>query len=140
MMPVFGPNYSINEGNYVNFPAGVKKYLKYCQEDDPSSNRPYTSRYIGSLAADFHRNMLKGGIFIYPQTKSYPEGKLRLTYECNPIAFLAEQAGGLATDGRGNRILEIQPTSIHQRVPLFTGSAEMVKQAEKFMLERELKT
>jgi fructose-1,6-bisphosphatase I len=132
-MPSFGPTYSINEGNYINFPAGVKQYIKFCQEDDPSSYRPYTSRYIGSLVADFHRNMLKGGIYIYPQTKAYPEGKLRLTYECNPIAFLAEQAGGLATDGLGNRILEIQPESVHQRVPFFTGSTEMVRQAEAFM-------
>jgi len=77
--------------------------------------------------------MLKGGIYIYPQTKSYPEGKLRLTYECNPIAFLAEQAGGMTTDGPGNRILEIQPKSIHQRVPFFTGSIDMVKRAEKYM-------
>ena len=108
-MPASGSIYSINEGNYINFPAGVKQYIKYCQEVDPSSSRPYTSRYIGSLVADFHRNMLKGGIYIYPQTKSHPEGKLRLTYECNPIAFLAEQAGGMATDGLGNRILEIPP-------------------------------
>jgi fructose-1,6-bisphosphatase I len=132
-MPTFGPTYSINEGNYHHFPAGVKQYIKYCQQDDPSSSRPYTSRYIGSLVADFHRNMLKGGIYIYPQTKAFPGGKLRLTYECNPIAFLAEQAGGLATDGLGHRILEMKPESIHQRVPLFTGSADMVRQAEKFM-------
>ncbi len=133
VMPESGSTYSINEGNYINFPAGVKQYIKYCQEVDPSTHRPYTSRYIGSLVADFHRNMLKGGIYIYPKTKSYPEGKLRLTYECNPIAFLAEQAGGMATDGRGNRILEMQPESIHQRVPFFTGSVEMVKQVEKYM-------
>jgi fructose-1,6-bisphosphatase I len=132
-MPAFGPTYSINEGNYNNFPAGVKKYIKYCQQDDNSSSRPYTSRYIGSLVADFHRNMLKGGIYIYPQTRAHPEGKLRLTYECNPIAFLAEQAGGLATDGMGHRILEMKPRSIHQRIPFFAGSADMVRQAEKFM-------
>jgi fructose-1,6-bisphosphatase I len=129
-MPKSGSIYSINEGNYINFPRGVMKYIKYCQEDDASTNRPYTSRYIGSLVADFHRNMLKGGIFIYPQTSSQPEGKLRLTYECNPIAFIAEQAGGIATDGLGNRILEMSPKSIHQRVPLFVGSPEMVRQAE----------
>lgn len=128
-----GSIYSINEGNYINFPMGVKKYIKYCQEDDPSTNRPYSSRYIGSLVSDFHRNLLKGGIYIYPVTTSHPEGKLRLTYECNPIAFLAEQAGGMATDGLGNRILEIPPESIHQRVPFFVGSAEMVKQVEYFM-------
>jgi fructose-1,6-bisphosphatase I len=133
MMPDQGTTYSINEGNYLNFPAGVKQFIKYCQEVDPESNRPYTSRYIGSLVADFHRNMLKGGIYIYPQATTYPEGKLRLTYECNPIAFLAEQAGGKATDGVGNRILEIPPQSIHQRVPFFVGSSAMVDLAEKYM-------
>lgn len=104
--------YSINEGNYINFPSGVKKYIKYCQELDEKSNRPYTSRYIGSLVADFHRNLLKGGIFIYPQTNKNPYRKLRLMYECNPIAFIAEQAGGKATNGN-QRILTIQPTSLH---------------------------
>lgn len=132
-MPESGNTYSINEGNYINFPAGVKQYIKYCQEVDPASGRPYTSRYIGSLVADFHRNMLKGGVYIYPGTTLHPEGKLRLTYECNPIAFLAEQSGGMATDGRGRRILEIEPQDIHQRVPLFVGSVSMVKQAEKYM-------
>ncbi|HEC44405.1 MAG TPA: class 1 fructose-bisphosphatase [Bacteroides sp.] len=132
-MPDPGTIYSINEGNYANFPPGVKQYIKYCQEIDPPTHRPYTSRYIGSLVADNHRNMLKGGIYIYPQTTSYPEGKLRLTYECNPIAFLAEQAGGMATDGMGNRILEIPPQSIHQRVPFFAGPTNMVNQAEKYM-------
>jgi fructose-1,6-bisphosphatase I len=131
--PAQGRTYSINEGNYLKFPAGVKQYIKYCQELDPPSSRPYTSRYIGSLVADFHRNMLQGGIYIYPQATTYPEGKLRLTYECNPIAFLAEQAGGKATDGMGNRILELQPQSIHQRVPFFVGSSDMVDLAERFM-------
>jgi len=131
--PAQGRTYSINEGNYLKFPAGVKQYIKYCQEVDASTQRPYTSRYIGSLVADFHRNMLQGGIYIYPQATTYPEGKLRLTYECNPIAFLAEQAWGKATDGMGNRILEIQPRSIHQRIPFFVGSSDMVDLAEKFM-------
>lgn len=131
--PKQGYMYSINEGNYLKFPPGVKQYLKYCQEMDPGSGRPYTSRYIGSLVSDFHRNMLKGGIYLYPQSNAYPEGKLRLTYECNPIAFLAEQSGGKATDGRGNRILEIKPTSIHQRVPFFVGSSDMVDKVEQFM-------
>lgn len=131
--PAQGRTYSINEGNYLNFPPGVKQYIKYCQELDPASNRPYTSRYIGSLVADFHRNMLLGGIYIYPQATTYPEGKLRLTYECNPIAFLAEQAGGKATDGMGRRILEIPPLSIHQRVPFFVGSTDMVNLAEQYM-------
>ncbi len=133
--PKSGKIYSINEGNYVNFPQGVKQYIKHCQENDADTNRPYTSRYIGSLVADFHRNLLKGGIYIYPKTASAPNGKLRLLYECNPIAFLAEQAGGMATDGYGNRILEIKPTDIHQRVSFFTGSRNMVEQAEAFMRE-----
>ena len=94
--PESGKIYSINEGNYVNFPVGVKKFIKYCQEKDEATKRPYTSRYIGSLVADFHRNMLKGGVFLYPQTSSHPTGKLRLLYECNPMAFIAEQSGGYA--------------------------------------------
>ena len=140
VMPKEGSLYSINEGNYINFPAGVKKYIKYCQEDDPATNRPLTSRYIGSLVADFHRNMMKGGIYIYPETRSNPSGKLRLTYECNPIALLAEQAGGMATDGRGKRILEIVPDSIHQRIPLFTGSTRMVQQVQAFMMNENFRS
>ncbi len=132
-MPQSGIIYSINEGNYLKFPLGVKKYIKYCQEIDKQTNRPYTFRYIGSLVADFHRNLLKGGIYIYPETASNPKGKLRLLYECNPIAFLAEQAGGIATDGRANRILDIKPESLHQKAPFFVGSRRMVMQAEEFM-------
>ncbi|MBL4560016.1 MAG: class 1 fructose-bisphosphatase [Labilibaculum sp.] len=130
--PKTGTIYSINEGNYINFPSGVKKYIKYCQELDQKSNRPYTSRYIGSLVADFHRNLLKGGIFIYPQTSKNPNGKLRLMYECSPIAFIAEQAGGKATDGT-QRILTIKPTSLHERIPFYTGSTNMVKKIEEFL-------
>lgn len=130
-IPKTGKIYSINEGNYIKFPLGVKKYLKYCQEEDESTNRPYTSRYIGSLVADFHRNLLKGGIYIYPPTAQAPSGKLRLLYECNPIAFLAEQAGALATDGY-NPILDLQPTELHQRVPFFTGSPEMMATVHEF--------
>ena len=124
-IPDDGTMYSINEGQYLKFPLGVKKYIKYCQEADKDTKRPYTSRYIGSLVADFHRNMLKGGIYMYPSGSSYPNGKLRLNYEANPMAFLAEQAGGSATDGY-RRILDIQPTSLHQRVPLYVGSKNMV--------------
>jgi fructose-1,6-bisphosphatase class 1 len=131
-IPKNGKIYSINEGQYLKFPVGVKKYLKYCQEEDKETQRPYTSRYIGSLVSDFHRNMLKGGIYIYPSATNYPNGKLRLLYEGNPMAFLAEQAGGVASDGY-NRILDIQPTALHQRVPLFIGSREMVKKAEQLM-------
>ena len=131
-IPKTGKIYSINEGQYLKFPVGVKKYLKYCQEEDKETQRPYTSRYIGSLVSDFHRNMLKGGIYIYPSATNDPNGKLRLLYEGNPMAFLAEQAGGVASDGY-NRILDIQPTALHQRVPLFIGSREMVKKAEQLM-------
>ncbi|MFK8265069.1 class 1 fructose-bisphosphatase [Capnocytophaga cynodegmi] len=128
--PKEGSIYSINEGNYVHFPQGVKDYIKYCQELE--ENRPYTSRYIGSLVSDFHRNMLKGGIYIYPSGTRTPQGKLRLLYECNPIAFLTEQAGGKASDGY-NRIMDIQATTLHQRVPFFCGSVNMVEKAEEFM-------
>ncbi|ELV8755602.1 class 1 fructose-bisphosphatase [Vibrio vulnificus] len=132
MIPQNGNIYSINEGNYIRFPMGVKKYIKYCQENVPEDGRPYTSRYIGSLVADFHRNLLKGGIYLYPSTQSHPQGKLRLLYECNPMAFLIEQAGGLASDGV-NRILDLKPTELHQRVPFFVGSTNMVKKVEEFL-------
>jgi fructose-1,6-bisphosphatase I len=125
-----GNIYSVNEGNYIHFPQGVKDYLKYCQMEE--GDRPYTSRYIGSLVSDFHRNMIKGGIYIYPSTSKNPDGKLRLLYECNPMAFLAEQANGKASDG-STRILDIQPTELHQRVPIFCGSKNMVEKAEEFM-------
>jgi fructose-1,6-bisphosphatase I len=128
--PKTGSVYSINEGNYVHFPQGVKDYIKYCQREE--EDRPYTSRYIGSLVSDFHRNMIKGGIYIYPTSSKAPKGKLRLLYECNPIAFLAEQAGGKASDGHKS-ILDIEPTELHQRVPFFTGSILMVEKAEEFM-------
>ncbi len=128
-VPKTGSIYSINEGNYVHFPDGVKQYIKYCQIEDVATKRPYSSRYIGSLVADFHRNLLKGGIYMYPATAKSPKGKLRLLYECNPLSWIIEQAGGKASDGH-NRILEIQPTSLHQRTPFFIGSSEMVKMAE----------
>ncbi|MCG6201715.1 class 1 fructose-bisphosphatase [Psychromonas antarctica] len=131
-IPEDGQIYSINEGNYLKFPDGVKKYLKFCQEIDSVSNRPYTSRYIGSLVSDFHRNLLKGGIYIYPSTASSPQGKLRLLYECNPMAFLVEQAGGSASDGF-NRIMELKPTALHQRVPFFCGSRNMVADVQTMM-------
>ncbi len=125
--PSKGKIYSINEGNYIKFPDGVKRYIKYCQENDPATGRPYTSRYIGSLVSDVHRNILTGGLFLYPPTIIYPVGKLRLVYECNPIAFIVEQAGGMATDGRRS-ILAIPPESLHQRSPFYCGSTEMVLQ------------
>lgn len=133
-IPKTGNIYSINEGYYVHFPEGVKKYIKYCQIEDASTNRPYSSRYIGSLVADFHRNLLKGGIYIYPSTSKSPNGKLRLLYECNPLAFIVEQAGGKASDGF-NRIMDLDSKSLHQRTPIFIGSPEMVNTAEEFMVK-----
>ncbi len=131
-IPETGRIYSINEGNYTKFPQGVKKYIKYCQEEDLATNRPYTSRYIGSMVADIHRNLLMGGVFIYPPTAGQPQGKLRLMYECNPIAFIIEQAGGKASTGK-ERILEIQPKELHQRVPAVLGSVDMVDKVLEFI-------
>ncbi|RYZ47455.1 MAG: class 1 fructose-bisphosphatase [Sphingobacteriales bacterium] len=131
-MPDDGVIYSINEGNYVHFPDGVKQYLKYAQVEDEATNRPYTSRYIGSMVADIHRNLIKGGIYMYPTTSSSPNGKLRLLYECNPMSFIVEQAGGKSTDGL-NRIMELEPTELHQRTSIFIGSRKMVERAEEFM-------
>ena len=129
-IPKEGTIYSINEGNYLQFPKFVKKFLKFCQEE--KDDRPYTSRYIGSLVSDFHRNMIKGGIFLYPETTKNQKGKLRLLYECNPIAFICEQAGGLATNGNVN-ILDINPKELHQRTPFYCGSKKMVQQLQKFI-------
>lgn len=128
--PEEGIIYSVNEGNYFDFPKGIKNYIKYCQQEE--GNRPYTSRYIGSLVSDFHRNMIKGGIYLYPQGSRNPNGKLRLLYECNPMAFLAEQANGKASDGF-TRIMDIEPTELHQRVPFICGCTKMVEKAEEFM-------
>ncbi len=127
-IPKEGKIYSINEGNIQQCDDSVKNYVHYCQQEDAATNRPYSARYIGSLVADFHRNMLKGGIYIYPATSKAPKGKLRLLYECNPLAMIAEQAGGKATDGK-NRIMDIVPTQLHQRVPYYVGSANMVDKA-----------
>ena len=128
--PKSGKIYSVNEGNYVHFPQGIKDYIKFCQQEE--NDRPYTSRYIGSLVSDFHRNMIKGGIYLYPQSKAHPNGKLRLLYECNPMAFLAEQASGKATDGF-QRIMDIEPTELHQRTPFVCGSSLMVDDVEAFL-------
>ena len=128
--PEDGNIYSVNEGNYVHFPQGIKNYIKYCQEEE--GDRPYTSRYIGSLVSDFHRNMIKGGIYLYPQSSKNPKGKLRLLYECNPMAFLAEQANGFASDGI-TRTMDVVPTELHERVPFICGSKNMVTKAEEFM-------
>jgi len=130
--PEDGKIYSVNEGNWIHFPPGIKKYIKYCQEEDKDTFRPYTSRYIGSLVSDFHRNLLKGGIFLYPDNIAFPNGKLRLVYECNPIAFISEQAGGAASNGY-ERILNMAPSSLHQRSPFYAGSKNMVVKIEEFL-------
>jgi fructose-1,6-bisphosphatase I len=124
-IPDDGKIYSINEGSSNSFSPAITGYLNYCKQQE------YTGRYIGSLVADFHRNVLKGGIYLYPATAKNPQGKLRLMYECNCLAFLAEQAGGKATDGK-NRILEIKPKDLHQRTPFYVGSKNMVEKAESF--------
>ncbi|NLR90830.1 MULTISPECIES: class 1 fructose-bisphosphatase [Flammeovirga] len=125
-----GSIYSINEGGYNTFPEGLKSYLSTCKE------REFSARYIGSLVGDFHRNLLKGGIYIYPSTSKYKKGKLRLLYECNALAFLAEQSGGMATDGY-QRILEIKPEHFHERTPFYVGSPKMVKEAMEHLNEYE---
>ncbi len=130
--PEDGKIYSINEGNINQCEQGVVDYVNYCQDTNASDKHPYSGRYIGSLVADFHRNLIKGGIYIYPSTQSAPNGKLRLQYECNPLAFLTEQAGGLATDGR-QRIMDIDPNELHQRTPFFVGSKNMVNKAGSFL-------
>lgn len=129
-VPKTGNIYSVNEGGYVHFPQGVKNYIKYVQMEE--GDRPYTSRYVGSMVADVWRTILLGGIYFYPPSTGKPDGKLRLLYECNPLAFLLEQAGGMATDGY-QRILDIKPTDIHQRMPFFGGSKNMVENAMTFM-------
>lgn len=130
--PENGKIYSINEGNAHEFPAGVSKYLEWVKESDKSSGRPYSARYIGSMVADFHRNLLKGGVFIYPPTAKAPKGKLRLMFECIPMSYLAEQAGGASTTGE-QRVLDVEPTEIHQRVPVIMGSKNMVNQVVEMM-------
>lgn len=127
-MPCDGKIYSVNEGMANSFPAAVSGYVQYCKDHN------YTARYIGSLVADFHRNLLKGGIYIYPSTGKDPNGKLRLMYECNALALIAEQAGGKASSGR-SRILEVQPSGLHQRTPFFVGSKKMVEKIEQFITE-----
>lgn len=132
MFPKENKIYSMNQGNFNRSSKGVQNYINYCQEVDEKTNRPHTGRYIGSLVADFHRNLIKGGIYMYPATTTSPKGKLRLLYECSPLAFLTEQAGGKATDGK-QRIMEIEPTELHQRVPYFVGNTEMVEKLEEFI-------
>ena len=128
--PETGRIYSMNEGNIAVCHPGYRKYTEYCQEEDASTGRPYSGRYIGSLVADFHRNLIKGGIYFYPTTPAAPKGRLRLLYECNPLAFVIEQAGGLATDG-AQRIMSIKPTELHQRVGFIVGSKQMVEKLQE---------
>lgn len=135
-IPKNGSIYSINQGSYPKFSEGVRAYVDFCMGLNNANPKPYSLRYIGSMVADLHRNLIKGGIFMYPATTDAPKGKLRLLYECNPMAFIVEQAGGMATDGR-KRILEIEPQELHQRTPIFIGSEEMVKKAEEFIEKYE---
>lgn len=133
-IPKKSKTYSVNEGNSSKWSEGIKKYISYIKQNDPESGRPYSSRYIGSLVADFHRNLLYGGIFMYPADSKNKSGKLRLMYEANPLSFIVEQAGGKSSDGK-QRILEITPESLHQRTPLFIGSVEDVNLIEKLISE-----
>jgi fructose-1,6-bisphosphatase I len=132
--PDKGKIYSVNHGNFFMYDQAVKKYIDSCQKRTKENGGPYTQRYIGSMVADVHRNLIKGGIFMYPGTTDKPKGKLRLLYECNPFAFIVEQAGGRATNGK-ERILDIQPTELHQRTPFFVGSPLMMDDLEKVLGE-----
>ena len=127
--PESGRIYSVNHGNFFQYTEGVREYIHACQQKDKSNGGPYTQRYIGSMVSDVHRNLLKGGIFMYPAIKDKPGGKLRLMYECNPFAYIVEMAGGRATDGQ-QRILDIQPESLHQRTPFFVGSKLMMDELD----------
>jgi fructose-1,6-bisphosphatase I len=130
--PENGKIYSVNHGNFFQYDEKVQKYIDVCQKKDKSNGGPYTQRYIGSMVADVHRNLIKGGVFMYPATTAKPNGKLRLLYECNPFAFIVEIAGGKATDG-SRRILDIKPTELHQRTPLFIGSRKMIEELETYL-------
>jgi fructose-1,6-bisphosphatase I len=130
--PPTGKFYSVNHGNFFQYNEGVKKYITECQKKTKDNGGPYTQRYIGSMVADVHRNLIKGGIFMYPGTTDKPSGKLRLLYECNPFAFIVERAGGMATNGT-QRILELQPEKLHERTPLFIGSKTMMEELDTFL-------
>lgn len=130
--PDTGRIYSVNHGNFFKYSKPVQDYIHECQRKDATNGGPYTQRYIASMVADVHRNLIKGGIFMYPGTTDKPNGKLRLLYECNPFAFIVEKAGGVATDGN-KRILDIQPTELHQRTPFFVGSKLMMNELEGYL-------
>ena len=134
-MPEKAKIYSINEGNYKYWNQGLKNYIKYVQAAEDRGREPYSLRYVGSMVADIHRSLIYGGIFIYPEDKKNPNGKLRMMYECNPMAFIVEQAGGRAIDSTGKRILEIKSTSLHQRSPIYLGSVDAVNKVELFLKE-----
>jgi fructose-1,6-bisphosphatase I len=135
--PENGKTYSVNHGNFHRFELGTKQYIDACQRKDKSTGGPYTQRYIGSMVADIHRNLTKGGIFMYPATTDKPGGKLRLLYECNPMAFIVEKAGGLATNGQ-QKILDLKPEKLHQRSPLFIGSRNMMFELEEYMAGKKI--
>jgi fructose-1,6-bisphosphatase I len=130
--PPDGKIYSVNHGKFFQYSEPVKKYIDGCQQKYKSSGGAYTQRYIGSMVADVHRNLVKGGIFMYPGTTDKPNGKLRLLYECNPFAYIVEKAGGKATNGK-ERILDLQPSELHQRTPFFVGSKNMMEELESFL-------
>jgi fructose-1,6-bisphosphatase I len=130
--PATGKFYSVNHGNFFQYEENVRKYINECQKKTKETGGPYTQRYIGSMVADIHRNLIKGGIFMYPAVQDKPKGKLRVMYECNPCAFIIEVAGGIATNGK-QRMLEVQPTGLHQRTPFFAGSKLMMEELENFM-------
>jgi fructose-1,6-bisphosphatase I len=134
--PESGKFYSVNHGNFFQYEDPVKKYITECQKKNKTNGGPYTQRYVGSMVADIHRNLIKGGIFMYPAVLDKPKGKLRLLYECNPCAFIIEVAGGKATNGK-QRILEVQPTELHQRTPFFAGSKLMMEELEGFQGQGE---
>ncbi len=134
--PENGKIYSINQGNTSKYDDGMKSFLEYCMENKKEEGRPYSHRYIGSMVADMHRTLIKGGIFMYPADKSSPKGKLRLQYECNPMAFLVEASGGIADTGYGS-VLDVTPSELHQRVPIYIGSKNLVKKALEYVSSKE---
>jgi fructose-1,6-bisphosphatase I len=130
--PDWGKIYSVNHGHFFRYDLGVRDYIHKCQAKTKEDGGPYTQRYIGSMVADVHRNLIKGGIFMYPGTTDKPKGKLRLLYECNPFGFIVEMAGGKATNGK-ERVLDVQPTELHQRTPFFVGSKLMMEELESYL-------
>lgn len=135
--PEKGKIYSVNQGNNCKYDQGVRDYLNYCMEENKEEGRPYSLRYIGSMVADLHRTLIKGGIFFYPADNKNASGKLRLQYECNPMALIVEAAGGVADWGNG-RILDIQPAELHQRTPIYIGSKNMVDKAITYVGEKTI--